>query len=112
MARNMLETYFQRTGQPHDSELDAAFSLERNWLRETLDRLEVVLQDEHVPSEIIQRVIRCMIYGAPSVAEAELRIEMQDGWEKTLAQKPPVVHITGLDPDAIKALGLPPKDGS
>jgi hypothetical protein len=72
-ARSLAEDYFRRIGQPRDGSLDAFHQYEMTLIREWLDRLEAVLDDEGVPRDTAYRVVRCMLYGAPTQAAAEVR---------------------------------------
>jgi hypothetical protein len=102
-ARHLIEGYFRRTGQPRDSALDGVYMYEMTVLREMLHRLEAILEDEGVPQETAERVIRCMIYGAPSPAGAELRMRQQEQMTEMLSRRPPLpVDVSGL-------LGMPPQ---
>lgn len=100
-AGKLIEDYFQRKGQPRDTALDAAYQFEMTVLRDMISRLEVILEDEGVPSETAVRVIRCLLYGAPSAADAELRMQQQAEMVKLLQEMPP-------KPFDLGAAGLPP----
>lgn len=89
-AAHLIEDYFGRTGQPGDSALDGVFMFERALLRDLLTRLEVALEDEDVPRETRIRVIRCMLYGSPSPAVAELRMRQVDWMQAQMAAMPPL----------------------
>ena len=101
----LVDSYLQRTGQPRPGTLDAAYSYQWTVLRDMLARLEVILDDEGVPREVACRVLRCLVYGAPSAADAEKRMEQQQAMTGLMARVPPMpVHFPGaMDP------GLPPK---
>jgi hypothetical protein len=74
IASEMVHDYFRRMGQPGDMSLDAYYQYEMALLRDMLTRLEVILADEDVPLDAAARVIRCMLYGAPTRAGAEQRM--------------------------------------
>lgn len=102
-AYQIIEDYFRRTGQPRDGALDAAFMYQRTVLRDLLARLETILADEGVEHAVAERVIRCMLYGAPSPADAGLRMQQQELMTEMLSRMPPgPIDVTGL-------LGMPPK---
>ena len=105
-AGRLVEEYFERKGQPHASALDAAYQFEMTVLRDMLSRLEVILSDEGVDRATTLRVIRCMLYGAPSPAAAELRMRQDAEMVKVLSERPPVPFI--LPADVAAKLGLPP----
>ena len=99
-ARQIIEDYFRRTGQPADNALDAAFMYQRSVLRDLLERLDAILADEGVPPATAAHVIRCMLYGSPSVADAELRMEQDKRMVEMAARMPPL-------PINPKTLGMP-----
>lgn len=103
VARTLAEQYYGRTGQPRDHELDATFMYQRQLLGELLDRLEAVLQDEGVPPETVVRVLRCMLYGSPSAADAMQRMAQEKQMTRLLRERA-APRVT-LDRDR---LGLPP----
>jgi hypothetical protein len=106
-AGKIIEDYFRRRAQPGDSSLDAVYQFEMTVLRDMLSRLEVILEDEHVHPDAVCRVIRCMLYGSPSPAAAELRIRQEQEMVNLLNRAPASVIGTHL-PD----LGLPPRGNS
>lgn len=74
-ARARLEAYLQRLGltQPADS----AFRFQISLLRQWVDHLDAVLDDEHLPWDTRSRIITGMIYGGtPNLAEAGVREDM------------------------------------
>jgi len=84
-----MNDYFRRTGQPRDDALDGAFMYQRAVLRDLLERLEVIMDDVGAPREVTSRVIRHMLYGSPSVADAELRVQQDKRLAELAAQVPP-----------------------
>ena len=74
-AGQIMKDYFRRTGRPGAMGLDAAYQYQVSVLRDMMVRLEVILDDNDVPHEITTRVLRQLLYGAPSVADAELRMD-------------------------------------
>ena len=101
----LVESYLRRTGQPRDSQKDAAYSYQWAVLRDMLARLEVILDDEDVPREVACRVLRCLLYGSPSAADADQRIEQEQAMRDLMARVPP-------DPvffPAAAELHLPPR---
>lgn len=92
-ASRIIEDYFRRTGQPQDSALDAAFMYQRTVLRDLLARLEAILEDEGVEPAVTMRVIRCMLYGSPSAADAELRMEREAVIKEMYLRMPPQPFI-------------------
>lgn len=68
-----------------DGTIVAISSMEGLW--RVMD-LEAILDDECVPRDVAVRVLRCLIYGAPSPADAELRVQQQEEMVKLLARIP------------------------
>ncbi len=107
-AHHLVTDYFRRRNVPPDSGLDGLYQFEMTVLRDMLDRLEIILDDEGVPREIAVRVIRAMLYGAPSPAAAEERIRRESEVVDLLSARPASIHVTGIDPGVLAELGLPP----
>ena len=104
-AAGIVRDYFRRTGQPGDMSLDACYQYEMTVLRDMLSRLEVILDDEGVPHEVAERVIRCMLYGSPSPAAAGERMRREAEMVKLLAGRPPVPFT--MTAELAADLGLP-----
>lgn len=92
-ARAIVADYFRRRNVPPDSHLDGLYQYEMTVLRDMLDRLEVILDDEGVPRETGERVIRCMLYGSPSPAAAEERMRRDAEMVKLLQNQPPAISF-------------------
>lgn len=105
-AHQLVSDYFRRRNVPPDSHLDGLYQYEMTILRDTLDRLEVILDDEGVPRETARRVIRCMLYGSPSPAAAEERMRRDAEMVKLLSEQPPIPF--GMPAELAAQLGLPP----
>jgi hypothetical protein len=101
LAYALTESYLRRTGKPRDG-LDAHYQYQWTVLRDLLSRLEVILDDEGIDREQAERILRCLLYGSPSVADAEDRIEITERLKEALSREPPASF---LFPDG---LGLPP----
>jgi len=102
----LVENYFRRRCVPPDSGLDGLYKYEMTVLRDTLDLLEVILDDEGVDRETAQRVVRCMLYGSPSPAAAEERMR-RDAEESRLLEHQP---LSSLAPEVLRdPAGLPPE---
>ena len=95
-ASHLMEDYFRRTGRPGAHALDAAYHYQVHILRDLLERLEVILDDKHVPEEVIHEVLRGMLYGSPSVADAKLRMQQSRQIIDLLARVPPQPLDVGL----------------
>lgn len=86
---HLIERYFERTGLPRDGARDAVYQWEWAILRDMLGRLEVILDDEQVPRETAERVLRCLLYGHPSAADADLRMQQDERITDLLRFRPP-----------------------
>lgn len=95
-ARHEAERFYARTGRPGPGQLDGAYQYETAVMIEMLDRLEAILDDEGVPRETAERVIRCMIYGSPSPAAAQMRMNQQEEMADLLGKLPQrLIQIPG-----------------
>ncbi len=103
-SSTLVERYLQRTGQPRDTGKDAPYAYQWAVLRDLMARLEVILDDEEVPRETAERVLRCLLYGSPSAADADRRMERDREMDDLLARVPPVPMFPGA-----ADLGLPPR---
>lgn len=88
-ANDLIRQHFVRTGAPQPTAIDAAYQYQMTLLREMLTRLEIILEDEGVEQAAIERVLRCMLYGAPSEAEALMRMEQQERLVDLAGRVPP-----------------------
>jgi len=105
-AHQIVADYFRRRNVPPDSHLDDLYQYEMTVLRDMLDRLETILDDEGVPRDVAQRVIRCMLYGSPSPAAAEERMRREREVAKLLENRPMTVMVEDKRSIA-EQLGLP-----
>ncbi|HET9893678.1 MAG TPA: hypothetical protein VFQ44_01845 [Streptosporangiaceae bacterium] len=99
-AQHLIDDYLARTGLPRDTTLDAAYQLQWHYLRDMLHRLEVIMDDEQIPASTAGRIIRCLLYGSPHPADAELRMEQHKHKQMADLLTPP----GGLHPRLAKAL--------
>lgn len=105
LSGHLVESYQRRTGQPRDNDRDAFYAYEWSVLRDMLARLEVILDDEGVPRETAERVLRCLIYGSPSAADADRRMERDAEMVNLMARVPPApIAFPGA-----ADIGLPPR---
>lgn len=105
LASRLPEDYQRRTGVPRDLALDGHYAYQWAVLRDLLSRLEVILDDEGIPRETAERVLRCLLYGSPSPADAEQRMRQQDEMVKLLSEQPVTVtvHPDRIHQDAVLA---------
>jgi hypothetical protein len=108
-AHQIVADYFRRRNVPPDGHLDGLYQYEMTILRDMLDRLEVVLDDEGVPRDTATRVIRCMLYGSPSPAAAEERMRRENEIAEQLSRTPPAIHFGEVPADVLEKLGMPPR---
>jgi hypothetical protein len=107
-AHRIVADYFRRRNVPPDSQLDGLYQYEVTLLRDMLDRLEVILDDEHMHPDAICRVIRCMLYGSPSPAAAEERMRREKETAEMLNRTPPAIRFDTVPADVLEKLGIPP----
>lgn len=100
-SSKLVDDYFRRRHIPHEAHLDAFYSYELSLLRDMLDRLEVILDDEGVPRDVAVRVLRCLLYGSPSAVAAEMRMAQEKEIIR-LMEQPADVHqwlrTQGIEP--------------
>lgn len=77
-ARELAGKYLHRMGHTYRTSLDASGQWQLLWLKETVTRLAVILEDEGVSDETAARVVRSLLYGAPTESEAALRMQKDD----------------------------------
>jgi hypothetical protein len=108
-ARALMDDYGRRSGQP--DALNVYGNYEMHLLRDMLTRLEIILDDEGVDPGTARRVIRCMLYGSPSQAAAELRRQQEEQLADILKRTPPPVIVPKvIVPESLaKRLGMPPR---
>lgn len=92
-AEHLVAEHFRRTGQAGSQPLDGAHQYQISVLRDLLGRLEIVLEDELVDSPKAERIMRCLLYGAPGRADAELRVLQQEQMAAALAREPFGAHV-------------------
>jgi hypothetical protein len=105
-ASALIESYFGRLGHPSSSAMDAVWQFEQTMLRDMLSRLEIILEDEDVDRATAERVLRCLLYGSPSPAVAELRMRESERTMDLLQRLPPVPLHSPME------MGLPPVAGT
>lgn len=112
LTDDLIESYFARTGQPKAHRLDAAYAYQWELLRDLMKRLEVILEDEDsVTPEAATRVLRALLYGAPSAADAELRMRQQDEMVKLLGEnRQPITWTDPVStPDSLQPWNFSPR---
>lgn len=96
-ARSMWETYLIRTGADSMYRQEGTYHYQLNFLRETLERIEVVLQDEGLPPDQVERILRSILYGTPSKTDAEERIRMREEMTRLAMQAPSPLMSDQMD---------------
>jgi uncharacterized protein YerC len=93
----LFRSYTERTGIAQTAQRDAQFNYSLDVLRDVLQRLEVILDDEGIDQAVATRILRCLLYGAPSEADALDRIRQHE--EETMRQMMagPVLYGIALD---------------
>ncbi|MBO3751556.1 hypothetical protein J5X84_36250 [Streptosporangiaceae bacterium NEAU-GS5] len=87
-ARALWQEYLIRIGADDMYRREPVFYAQWNFLRETLERIEVVLQDEHLPPDQVERILRSILYGGPSKSDAERRLETIQQMKDLAARTP------------------------
>lgn len=77
-----------RTGGSVMYARDAAYRYQADILKDQLRRLEVILEDEGVDDQKRERILRSMLYGVPSAADAAQRMRDQTDRARLLAGAP------------------------
>jgi hypothetical protein len=70
----MWASYLSRSGGREMFAKDPAYRMHMQVMRDWLHQLGIVLEDEGVPDELAERIIRGVLYGSPNVADAEQRL--------------------------------------
>lgn len=94
LAHQIADNYFNRT-RDHTDQLDAAYQFQWTVLRDILARLEVILDDKGIPPAVAEDILRSLVYGAPSPAEAQLRMQQMETIKDLAAQVPPRPRLFG-----------------
>lgn len=99
-ADKIWRAHIERLGGRRAYETNASYRFQCDVLGDMLRRLEVVLEDEELPAEQIDRILRCLMYGGPSVAAAEEQDRLRELTRRALEASP-------LDPAALVGLTGP-----
>jgi hypothetical protein len=94
IAQELTAQYLARAGQAGMRADSAIYRFQLAALRETLTRLEIVMEDEGLPAGMVERVIRAMLYGSPSPAVAGLVKAMADETLTMLEKIPAGMPVT------------------
>lgn len=69
----LISEHYRR--QPGALAVDAMYGVQMKIIRDLLERLDEILDDMGTPEDARRHITRCMLYGYPSRADAELRGE-------------------------------------
>jgi hypothetical protein len=81
-ADDMWESYMLRTGGAEMYQREPAYRYQADLVRDLVRRLAVILEDEHVGEAAQERILRSVIYGSLSPADAEQRMRERDDAER------------------------------
>ncbi len=81
----LISEHFRRQ-RPLPGAPDAAYMLQVNILRDLLERLDEILEDMGTPEEARAHITRCMLYGYPSRADMELRVDATERYRSVAQQ--------------------------
>jgi hypothetical protein len=65
------------------------------WMDRMLHLADMVMEDEGIDSAVRAKVIRCLLYGSPNVADAELRMVQQEQLVEFARTAQPSLLVTG-----------------
>ncbi|AHH20814.1 hypothetical protein NONO_c60380 [Nocardia nova SH22a] len=75
----VMALHFERLKVPADAlNGDNTYHVQIHWLRDITRRLGIILEDESIPDEVAERIVRGVLYGAPTDEAARLRMRQQD----------------------------------
>ncbi|MEV6258062.1 hypothetical protein AB0L97_32885 [Nocardia sp. NPDC051911] len=80
---------------------DATYNAQIRFMRNVVHRLGIVLEDEGIPDKTAERIVRGVLYGAPTEEAAELRMA-----QAANAALQRAAAMTMSERDARKAFGL------
>lgn len=64
-ADKLVDSYLRRTSLAREAAVqDGQFSMQIKWLRDVLHMLDIAMEDEGVPPETRERVLRVALYGS------------------------------------------------
>jgi hypothetical protein len=90
---DLLDRHLRRTGAREAALQDPAAHLQVAMLRDFLRMLQAALDDEHVESDVVRRIVERVMYGAvPHPAEVERRLAIQQRWIDDLGSRS-VTHL-------------------
>ena len=74
-------------------DLDSTHNALTKWMESVLYLVDMVLEDEEVPVGTRRNVARCILYGSPNPADAQLRMEQVELMQNALKMGPPSVAL-------------------
>ena len=74
-------------------DLDPTHHALAKWMESVLHLVDMVLEDEDVPVDTRRNVARCILYGSPNPADAELRMEQQEQIRDVLKYASPTILL-------------------
>lgn len=96
-AEQLTQLHFQRLGLPNEALLnDPTYRAQMEWLRDMVRRLGIVLEDEGIPDETAERIVRGVLYGAPTEEAAKQRMRQQEERRRFLMEMD-IVRASDLD---------------
>lgn len=101
-ADALWESYLNRIGGLEMYQRDAAYRFQFDVLLGMVKHLEVVLDDEGIAPGQADRILRCVLYGAPTVADAEQRVRDYERMVEIARKLPPDIS------SVLEQLDLPP----
>jgi hypothetical protein len=87
-ADRLWASYLERIGGREMYDRDPGYRYQFDIMRDMLNHLSVVLEDEGIPTEQAERIMRSVLYGTSSVANAEQRMRAHEVMVKLMSERP------------------------
>jgi hypothetical protein len=95
----MWESYLTRSGGWEMFDKEPSYRMQMEVLRDWVHQLGIVLEDEGVPDELAERILRGVLYGSPNVADAEQRMRDHEAMMDLLKRSAMSGKFTLTDPE-------------
>ncbi len=81
-AERLWASHLDRIGGREMYDCDPGYRYQFDIMRDVLNRLSVVLEDESLPTEQAERIMRSVLYGTSSVADAVQRVRAHESHDQ------------------------------
>lgn len=89
----MWQEHLQRVGGREMYDRDPTYRASMSVLRDFVRHLGIVLEDEGIPPELAERIVRGVLYGSPNVADAEQRMRDRELIAEALMHRPIRIEV-------------------